>query len=400
MRRVALIYSPLFARHQTGQISMRGDDLLHHISGQELVDPVYTVAKLQYPFPLPGRVPNPEQPNRTIACYEALAAFGLIGDDGPNQLWQVAPRPASFADLARVHTPEYIRRVKALSRAGGGELAESTYIGKGSYKWAALSAGAGLTAAQLIFEEQANSALVVTRPPGHHAAREGGAGFCVFNNVAVIAENCRQQWGCRRVLIVDWDLHHGDGTQAIFYEDPNVLVCSLHQFGPELYPEKGDFDETGAGPGTGYTVNLPLPAKTSEADYLALFERVVPALTEKFQPDIILVSAGYDGHFNDTQNPYVWDPGGGLSLTAQTYAALTRIIADCAARFCHGRYIVLLEGGYNLYCLPAGMVNTAAAMLGHPPLISETIPPTMAVPTLDTGAYLQRLRECHPHFGF
>jgi acetoin utilization deacetylase AcuC-like enzyme len=398
MSRVALVYSHHFTRHQTGEISLCGDDLLHHLGDLELIDPVYTVAKLQYPYPVPGRVPNPEQPARVTVCYETLSAFGLIGE-GQNQLRMFEPRPASLEELLTVHSSEYITRVDELSRHGGGELAESTYIGSQSYEWASLSAGAGLTALELLQSNQADSALVLTRPPGHHAHRTDGAGFCVFNNVALLAETCRRQ-GYNRVLIIDWDLHHGDGTQSIFYDNPDVLFCSLHQFGPELYPEKGDFHEIGVGSGQGYTVNLPLPAKIGDADYLHLFERVIPVLADSFRPDIILVSAGYDAHFNDTQNPYVWAPAGGLSLSAQTYTALTHLVADCAVRYCQGRYIILLEGGYNLYCLPSGLVNTAAAMLGHPPLVVETVPSTVPITPLDIETYLAKLQKHHPTLKF
>lgn len=400
MSRTALLYSPSFAMHQTGEISLRGDDLIHHIGGRELIDPVYTVAKLQYPYPVAGRVPNPEQPARSTICHETLNAFGLIGREG-GQLRLVEPQPASVLELTATHSPQYVNRVAELSRAGGGELAESTYIGPGSYEWAALSAGAGLTAAQLLFDGgEADNALVLGRPPGHHAGRYNGAGFCVFNNVALLANACRSRFGWRKVLIVDWDLHHGDGTQELFYADPDVLFCSLHQFGPELYPEKGDFGEIGEGAGRGYTVNLPLPAKIGEESYLTLFRRVVPTLAAQFRPDIILVSAGYDGHFNDTQNPYVWDAGGGLCLTSQTYTALTEIIADCATRFCEGRYIVLLEGGYNLYSLAAGVVNTAAAMQSQSALISEKLPPAVPITSLDTEEYLRKLQSYHSRWNF
>ena len=353
--------------------------------------------KLAYPYPVTGRVPNPEQPARVANAYETLQAFDLVGER-PGQLRPVEPLPAEQFRLATVHSASYIRQVKELSGTGG-YLAESTYIGVSSFEWAALSAGAGLRATELVLSGQAPQALALLRPPGHHAARDRAAGFCIFNNVAVAAAYAKEM-GCRRVLIVDWDLHHGDGTQEIFYDDPTVLFCSLHQFGPELYPEKGNFEETGAGPGLGYSVNLPLPAKTDEAAYLTLFRRVIPALAESFRPDLILVSAGYDGHFNDTQNPYVYDPGGGLALTAQTYAALTRIVAQTAARHCEGRYVILLEGGYNLYNLAAGLVNTAAVMLGHPALIHETLPPSVEVRPLDTEAYLHRLRQIHPQFNF
>ena len=395
MTKSALIYSPLLAEHQTGEISFLGDDLIHHIAGQELVDPVYTVAKLQYPHTMPGRLPNPEQSARVLAAYESLAAFELIGS-ADHQFSLLEPRPATFDELKTVHTSAYIERVANLSQVGG-ELGESTYIGIGSFEGARLAAGAGLTAAQAIAEGRANNALVLSRPPGHHARPEGAAGFCIFNNVAITARQC-QRLGWKRVLIVDWDLHHGDGTQAVFWTDPDVLFCSLHQFGPELYPEHGDWGETGEGAGVGRSVNLPLPAKIGDEVYLTLFEAVVPTLVARFRPDIVLVSAGYDGHFNDTQNPYVYDPGGGLSLSARLYHRLTRIVAECTESYCEGRYIVLLEGGYNLHNLASGLLNTAAAMLDGSPLVTEVVPPGLPITPLDSSAYLDKLRFYHPDF--
>ncbi|HEX2911792.1 MAG TPA: histone deacetylase [Chloroflexia bacterium] len=399
MSRTALIYSPDFSLLRTSEISLRGNDVVHYVAGQELVDPVYTVAKLQYPYAVPERVPNPEQPARSLACYESLAAFGLVGD-AAGQMLPVVPRSATLNELAAVHSHNYINRVRAVSDAGGGELGESTYIGENSFQWAGLSAGAGLTALEVLFSGAADNAMVITRPPGHHARRESAAGFCVFNNVAVLAEACRRHYGLQKILIVDWDLHHGDGTQEIFYNDAGVLFCSLHQFGPELYPEKGDFNETGTGAGLGYTVNLPLPAKTGDDAYLALFQRVIPALAAFYRPDIILVSAGYDAHFNDTQNLYVWDPAGGLCLSAQAYSTLTEVVKSCAEQYCQGRYIVLLEGGYNLYSLPASVVNTAATMLGLDPLITERLPVTVPVAALDVNAYLEKLGRYHPNYHF
>ncbi len=393
-----LLYSPEYALHQTGEISLRGNDLVHHIAGQELVDQVYTVEKLRYPFPVAGRVPNPEQPARMAACLEALQAFQLVGEKA-GQLRLRGPRPARFEELARVHNPAYIRQVVELSQAGGGGLAESTYIGPGSYETAALAAGAGLAAAEMIRAGAGRNALALVRPPGHHASQSSGSGFCIFNNVAVLAWACRGL-GWPKVLIIDWDLHHGDGTQSIFYNNPHILTCSLHQYGPELYPERGNFQETGQAEGQGFTVNLPLPAKTSAQDYLELFRRVVPALAASFRPDIILVSAGYDGHFNDTQNLYVWDPEGGLNLAAQTYHELTLEVAGLAEQYCDGRYIILLEGGYNLYALAAGVVNTAAAMLSLPPLITELIPASSRQPPLNIASYLKKLQSFHPDLKF
>jgi acetoin utilization deacetylase AcuC-like enzyme len=392
-----LVYSPEFRLYQTGEIHLDGNDVVHRVEDMRLIDPVYTVEKLQYPFPVTTAVPYPENGSRMVACHEALTRFGLIGDE-PGQMRQVPPRPATADEIARAHSTDYVKSVAALSQTGG-ELGESTFVGRGAYESALLSAGAGLTAAEMLHAGTAQNAFVISRPPGHHAAFANAAGFCIFNNVAVTARHC-QALGWRKVLVVDWDLHHGDGTQALFYDDPDVLFCSLHQFGPELYPEKGNFDETGAGAGAGYTVNLPLPAKTDADAYLQLFETVIAKLTVHFKPDIILVSAGYDAHFNDTQNLYVWDPAGGLSLTAQTYSRLTEIIAAAAQRYCDGRYIVLLEGGYNLQALANGAVNTASAMLGYGALISESIPPNVPVLRLDVEQYLQTLAAHHPEPGF
>jgi acetoin utilization deacetylase AcuC-like enzyme len=393
----ALLYSAEFTRHLTGEISFRGDLLIHHVAGLELVDLVYTVSKLEYPYPLPPRVPNPEQPLRVTTCYEALLGFGLAGPD-QGQFKVSEPRSASPAELAAVHSTEYIQKVQQLSQTGG-QLADATYLEAGSYEIAQLAAGAAINAVELLGRGEASSALVLARPPGHHAHRDSGGGFCIFNNTALAARAARR-FGWEKVLIIDWDLHHGDGTQEIFEGDPQVVFCSLHQFGPELYPEKGAFQETGQGAGKGFSVNMPLPAKTGDATYLALFERVIPALVEQFRPDLIIVSAGYDGHFNDTLNPYVWDPGGGLSLSAQLYHTLTGIVKECAGRYCAGRYIVILEGGYNLYNLPAGVVNTAAAMLGQGPLIVETVPANIPLVNFDPEDYLAQLRSHHRHFKF
>lgn len=363
-----------------------GDALLHHVGSQSLVDPIYTVAKLKYPYPVKGRLPNPEQPYRVSVCYEALAAHNLL-----EKCLLAEPKPVSLADLSLVHIPEYIEQVRQLSAAGGGELGESTYIGQGSYEIALLGAGAAIEAAELIHSGKTYSAFVLARPPGHHAKADRAAGFCIFNNVAILAKVCQQRLGWPKVLIIDWDLHHGDGTQAIFYDQADVLFCSLHQFGFELYPETGDFHETGVGAGQGYNVNIPLPAKTSATDYLAIFKEVVSRLAAQFQPNIILVSAGYDCHFNDTHNLYVWDPDGGFHLLAQTYSELTRIVADVAHQYCEGRYLLVLEGGYNLSNLANSVVDTVAAMLGETAPIVEKLPTNLINATLDVDTYLSKL---------
>lgn len=389
----ALFYSAEFTRRTTGEISFRGDSLVHHVGGREFIDPVFTVSKLEYPYSLPARVIYPEQALRVSTSYEALQAFGLA-----ERFKLCPPRPATLEELREVHSPEYVEKVRQLSLTGG-ELAEATYIESGAFEVAQLSAGAAISAVELLGKGETESALVLARPPGHHAKRDSGGGFCLFNNAALAVVAARR-FGWQKALVIDWDLHHGDGTQEIFDEDGRVVYCSLHQFGPELYPETGNFSDTGRGQGAGYSVNLPLPAKTGDVTYLALFERVIPALAEQFRPDLVVVSAGYDGHFNDTLNPYVWDPGGGLSLSAQLYHRLTSIVKECAAKYSAGRYLVILEGGYNLYNLPAGIVNTAAAMLDQPPPIVEAFPANIPRANPDVETYLAELRQHHRLFQF
>ena len=192
---------------------------------------------------------------------------------------------------------------------------------------------------------RADNGLALVRPPGHHAEINRAMGFCLFNNVAVAAAHLRRQDGIERVAIVDWDVHHGNGTQDVFYSDPRVLFVSLHQH--PLYPGTGMVIETGAGEGDGYTVNVPLPAGKGDADYVRAFEQIVAPATREFDPDFVLVSAGFDTDGRD--------PLGGMNMTAAGFAALTRILMDVARDRCGGRLAAVLEGGYSLEALEEGV---------------------------------------------
>lgn len=383
---VALIYTPDFAVHNPGQIRVEGNNLYHLVAGQDLLDPVYTLDKIQFPYPVVSPVTHPEASSRLTAALAALTNFGLT-----QRMKIFEPEPTTQEDLQAVHTREYIAQVRAVSDAGG-FLGESTYLSPGSYETALISAGAGISAAKGILSGQIQSALCLNRPPGHHAGREKAGGFCLFNNAAIAANYCLEKGGVERVLILDWDLHHGNGTQDMVQHDPRIIFCSLHQFGPDLYPGTGNFGDIGP---NGNIINLPLPAKLGDDEYWAVFQATVPALIAQARPDIVIVSAGFDGHFDDVNHLYLYDPGAGLCLSAQLFYNLTSLVAASTAAV-GGNYLLLLEGGYDATNLGNCLANTSAAMLGLPVVIAETLPERKdMLPSFDLERYVATLNSVH-----
>ncbi|MBO0692891.1 MAG: histone deacetylase [Acidimicrobiaceae bacterium] len=259
-------------------------------------------------------------------------------------------RQAERSELVTVHDPAYLDRIAALSEAGGGDLDPDTVLSGGSWETALVTAGAGLAAIEALQAGRGEAAFVVGRPPGHHAEQDRGMGFCLVNNVAVAAAALSARG--ERVAIVDWDVHHGNGTQDIFWTDPNVLFVSIHQ--SPLYPGTGRWDERGGDAGLGTTINLPLLPGATGDTYLALFDEVVVPAVERFAPTWVLVSAGYDAHRAD--------PLAQMQLTSGDYADLTRRSAALAPS---GRVVLFLEGGYDLEALRASVLASAAALLGE-----------------------------------
>jgi acetoin utilization deacetylase AcuC-like enzyme len=275
---------------------------------------------------------HPERPDRADVFTAVADGFAAAG--GAVQ----PPRPATREELERVHTAAYVEHVA--STAGRAAMLDpDTFTSPESYEIALLAAGAAVDAARRAYGTGV-PALALVRPPGHHAEPDKAMGFCLFNNIAIAAAALRAG-GAARVAIVDIDVHHGNGTQTAFYADPSVLFVSTHQF--PYYPGTGAADEQGTGPGLGYTLNLPMEAGARDADFLALYQsRVVPAL-DAFQPDALLVSAGFDAHERD--------PLAGMRLTTEGYTALVALLDEAATRLCGRRLALVTEGGYHLAAL-------------------------------------------------
>jgi acetoin utilization deacetylase AcuC-like enzyme len=291
--------------------------------------------------------PHPERAARIAAIEEELAARGWLGLD------RRLSNPATPQQLEAVHAPEHVRAIERFSLAGGGNIDVDTVASPGSWNAALHAAGAGVQIVDLLLDGTAVAAFSAHRPPGHHAERARAMGFCLFNNVAVAAQHALDAHRLERVAIVDWDVHHGNGTSEIFYASPHVLYISIHQ--SPLYPGTGAIGERGTGAGLGFTVNLPVAPGADDEVFVSLVEHVVVAVLTEYEPQLLLVSAGYDAHRRD--------PLAECEVTEAGYAAMTRTLRD-VGRQLGAPLGLFLEGGYDLTALAGSVAATLEVLVG------------------------------------
>lgn len=279
---------------------------------------------------------NPGHPE----CPERLSVlYAMLQEPGMQEYFQdIFPRHAEKEELHRVHSPAYVQRLMATEGKACTYLDEDTQTSPHSHEAALLAAGGLCRAIEMVMAGALDNAFALVRPPGHHAERSKPMGFCLYNNVAVGVRHAQRHLGLRRILVVDWDLHFGNGTQHCFEDDPSVLFFSIHE--ASTFPGGGTFRDIGKGRGRGFSVNIPLLPGCGDGEYLTLFEKIVKPVALEFGPGLILVSAGFDPHFND--------PLGGMRVTPEGFAGLTRSILDIADRCCGGKVVMTLEGGYDL----------------------------------------------------
>jgi acetoin utilization deacetylase AcuC-like enzyme len=290
---------------------------------------------------------HPENRRRLEQTMRRLQEAGLL-----ERLKKIDARDASVEEVAAVHRPSYIEEIRAAAEGQQGWLDMDTYVGPHSYAAALRAAGGLLQAVQAVLQGEVHNAFALVRPPGHHAVAGRAMGFCLFNNVAIAARYALRESGLERVLIVDFDLHHGNGTQDAFYAEPTVLYFSTHQY--PHYPGTGHYQETGRGAGQGY--NVPLSAGVGDSGYGRVFAEILTPVARRYQPQLILASAGYDAHWAD--------PLGGMLLSVSGYASMARTLVTLAQELCQGRLVLSLEGGYNLEALAASVAATFGVLLG------------------------------------
>ena len=310
--RTALIHHPIYEKHDTG----------------------------------PG---HPETPLRYAAVMEALRE----DQDLWASLVEITPEKASKGLIQAAHTPQHYKRVEGAFEHGNDRLDADTMISMKSFDASLYAAGGAIAGVDAVMKREADNAFVAVRPPGHHATAENAMGFCLFNNVAVAARYAQNNYAeIERVAILDWDVHHGNGTQGIFYDDPSVHFFSMHQY--PWYPGSGSRGETGFGKGAGYTMNVPVKANTRADEQTRMFEHALEEISLTLKPDIIFISAGFDAHKTD--------PLGQLRLEDSDFVSMTRTVREWAAETCSGRVISCMEGGYNLETLGETVKNHVMAL--------------------------------------
>ncbi|MBN2551381.1 MAG: histone deacetylase [Spirochaetales bacterium] len=294
---------------------------------------------------------HPEGPERLLTIDRMLSGFPFR-----DQLVDIPPRDATFAELERIHEQSYIRRIEKTRESSFTVLDPDTSATSDSYAAAIRAAGGAIEAAEAVLSGRFPAAFAFVRPPGHHAEAGRAMGFCLFNNVAIAAAYALEAHSLKRVLIADWDVHHGNGTMHSFYHTDEVLYFSVHQY--PHYPGTGRIDEIGGGAGRGFTVNVPLAGGQGDEDYLYVFREVLLPIAREYAPELILVSAGFDTHLND--------PLAGMGMTGGAYGRLTALLQELAGGCCPGRIALTLEGGYDRTALSDGVASVLIRLIhGH-----------------------------------
>jgi len=340
--KVGLVYDPIYLKHGTG-----------------------------------GHVENAGRLEATVSHLEET---GL-----KKQLTPIKPRAASVEELTLVHTKQHVSHIRGIAKKGGGWLDADTLMSPDSYEVALYAAGGVIAAVEAVMEGKITSAFALVRPPGHHATPRRAMGFCLFNNIAIAAEHALAKYKLERVLIIDFDVHHGNGTQEIFYARPEVMYLSTHQY--PFYPGTGGIEETGRGAGKGTTVNIPLPAGCGDNEYLQVFEQVIAPAAKRFKPQLVLVSAGYDAHWSDELAL--------MQLSISGFGEIARVIRGITDELCEGRVVFALEGGYQLSALAASIKATLDILLGNTSIDDPLgkSPRSAVAPKIDR--LLTAIREIH-----
>lgn len=340
--RPGLVYSPIYLEHDTGE----------HV----------------------------ENPRRLTAVMSHLEETGTL-----QRLTVLQPRPASAEELEAIHTPEYISGVRSKAERGGGWLDAETPVSAGSYDAAVHAAGGFMAGVDAVMRGDVDSAFALVRPPGHHAVADRGMGFCLFNNVAIAARFALNRFNLSRVLIVDFDVHHGNGTQEAFYADPRVLYFSTHEY--PFYPGTGPMEETGTGEGEGTTLNIPLAAGWGDEEFLRAFDDVLVPVAHRFRPELILVSAGFDAHWVDQLAM--------MRATVQGFARMTMILKSLADELCRGRLVFTLEGGYSLRVIASSVKAMFDVLLGNTEVDDPLGEPKMTRKPEGFGEHIERIKRLH-----